>query len=108
MADGTPFTHHGHHAHPGEKALSIGWTNNIPRTATRLREAQQLAGGAGSFTRITGLASDQLEAAIRNGSFDANKAAEMLSRSLGGKWRVQVIPRAGQQGVFDVVGELIQ
>jgi RHS repeat-associated protein len=90
----------------GQKTLTIGWTDNVARTGLRLREVQQLAGGPGSFTRITGMASDQLEAAIRAGSFDANKAAQVLSRSLGGKWAVQIIPRPGQPGVFDIVAEL--
>ena len=91
----------------GEKTLSIGWTDNIPRTGLRLREVQQLAGGPGSFTRITGMASDQLEVAIRAGTFDTNKVAEMLGRTLGGKWGVKVTPRPGQAGVFDIVAELI-
>ena len=91
----------------GEKTLSINWTDNIPRTGIRLREVQQLAGGPGSFNRITGMASKDLEAAIRAGTFDTNKDAEMLGRTLGGKWSVKVIPRPGQEGVFDVVAELI-
>ena len=91
----------------GSKTLNVGWTDSIARTTLRLREAQQLAGGPGSFTRITGMASDQLEAAIRAGTFDTAKAAEMLGKSLGGKWQVHVSQRAGQKGVFDIVAELI-
>ena len=74
------------------------------RTVLRLREAQGLAGGPGSFTKITGMASDQLEVAIRAGKFSATKAADMLERSLGGKWEVQVIPRVGScPPIFDIV-----
>ncbi|SIN79245.1 hypothetical protein SAMN05444166_0886 [Singulisphaera sp. GP187] len=91
----------------GDKTLSIGWTDNIPRTAVRLREVQQLAGGPGSFTRITGLASAEFEASVRAGTFDLGNAGEMLGKALGGKWNVRLVPRAGQQGVFDVVAELI-
>ena len=65
----------------GEKTLNIGWTDNIPRTAVRLREVQQLAGGPGSFIRITGLASAEFEAAIRSGAFDVGKAADMLGKA---------------------------
>ena len=89
----------------GHTTLNVGWTDNVPRTALRLREVQRLAGGAGSFTRITGTASDQLEASILEGSFRADKAAELLKRSLGGQWRVSAQPRLPAAGVIDVTAE---
>jgi len=91
----------------GEKTLSVNWTDNLPRTCIRLRETQQLAGGPGAFSRVTGTASNGLDEAIRAGTFDTNKASEMLGRSLGGSWRVQVTPRSGQTGVFDLVAESV-
>jgi hypothetical protein len=77
----------------------------MPRTALRIREVQRLAGGAGSFSRITGTASDQLEASILAGRFRADKAAELLATSLGGEWRVSVVPRLAPEGVLDVIAE---
>lgn len=87
-----------------QKLLSILWTDHVPRTLARIRDVQQLAGGAGCFTRINGTASDKLEVSIRSGSFDTNKAAEMLGKILGGTWSVSIMPRPDQIGVFDIEG----
>lgn len=91
----------------GMATLDVGWTDNVPRTVIWLREAQQLSGGPTSFRRITGIASDQLERAIRAGTFNTVRAAEVLSRSLGGEWRVTVEPRLAQLGVLEIVAEFI-
>ena len=64
-----------------------------------------MAGGIGSFNRITGMASDQLERSIRAGTFDPNKAAEILGAMLTGRWGVAVIPRSSVKGVLDIVAE---
>ncbi len=40
----------------GSTQLVVTWTDNVPRTALRLRDVQRLAGGPGSLTRITGVA----------------------------------------------------
>jgi hypothetical protein len=93
----------------GSAQLVVAWTDNLPRTVLRLRAVQQLAGGAGSFTNITGMACDQLEAAILAGTFDADQASTMLGRSLGGSWQVQVLPRHGTMlPLFDVIAARIK
>lgn len=89
----------------GSKTLEIGWTDHLPRTLLRLRETQQLAGGVGAFTRITGTASDQLEILIKAGKFNADDAAELLGRSLGGRWKVEVIKR--DSGIYEIIASLL-
>jgi hypothetical protein len=90
----------------GSIQLAVTWTDNLPRSVLRLREVQHLAGGPGSFTRITGMACDQAEAAILAGTFDADRAARLLGRSLGGNWQVQAARRPGTKfPVFDIIAE---
>ena len=88
-----------------DTTLRISWTDNLPRIGFRLREVQWMAGGIGSFNRITGMASDQLERSIRAGTFDPNKAAEILGAMLTGRGGVAVIPRSSVKGVLDIVAE---
>src|SRR5207249_1092062 len=71
--------------------LVVIWTDNVPRTVLRLHDVQLLAGGPHSFDRISGIACDQLEAAILAGTFDADQASRMLSRALGENWQVRVL-----------------
>jgi hypothetical protein len=75
--------------------LQIMWTDSISpkRLLPWLRQAQELAGGPGSVTEITGQASDKLQRLIRAGRFSAHVAAQMLGQKLGGHWRVVVVPR---------------
>jgi hypothetical protein len=92
----------------GSTELVIAWTDNVTRTLLRLHEVQRLTGGPGSFTSIAGTASDDLESAILSGAFDARRASRLVGRSLGGNWRVQVLPRPGSKPpVFDVLAERI-
>src|SRR6266566_2587948 len=77
----------------GETDLVVTWTDNLPWTVLRLREVQRLAGGSDRIKRIVGLASDRLETSILAGAFDEDRASRMLSRSLGGVWHIQTIPR---------------
>jgi hypothetical protein len=74
----------------GSNTLEVIWTDSLRQTAGRLQQVQQLAGGPGSFSRITGRASADLEAAVRAGQFNAQQAAHQLGNSLGGRWRVDV------------------
>lgn len=89
----------------GEKTLKVGWTDDIPHTVLWIREVQMLAGGPDSFSRITGIASDVLEAAIRRGTFSQAKASELLTRALGSTWRVDVAEQSDQPDVFHVIAE---
>jgi hypothetical protein len=89
--------------------LVVTWTDNVPNTILRLRELQKLAGGPGSFTSVTGLASDRIEDEILAGTFDAGRASQLLGRSLGGNWQVQSLRRAGTKPrVFDIIAERIE
>jgi hypothetical protein len=77
----------------GSTELAVTWTDNVPWLVLRLREVQIRPGGSGGFTRIRGVASDQLELAILAGTFDAERAVRLLSRGLGGNWQVGAVPR---------------
>jgi hypothetical protein len=79
----------------GSDTLEIAWTDSLRQTPRRLQEVQRLAGGPNSFSRITGRASAELEAALRSGQFNAQQAAEQLGNSLGGTWQVHVTPIPG-------------
>lgn len=88
----------------GSDTLQVAWTDNLRLTAVRLQQLQNLAGGPGSFSRITGRASANLEAALRAGKFDLLQTAWQLGNSLGGTWIVDVIPVSGSQPrVFDII-----
>lgn len=90
----------------GSSQLTVTWTDNWPSTVLRLRDVQQLAGGPGSFTRITGIASDRVEAALLAGTFDADQASRILGRCLGGTWQVQALPRSRtNRSMFDIIAE---
>jgi len=93
----------------GSKELTVIWTDHVPRTVLRLRELQELAGGPGGFTRIRGLATDELELAILAGTLDMGRAERMLTRSIGGKWLVQAGPRSGiRPPVFEIIAERVE
>ncbi|MFO0877597.1 MAG: RHS repeat-associated core domain-containing protein [Gemmataceae bacterium] len=92
----------------GSGTLQVTWTDSLRQTPGRLGQAQKLAGGPGSFSRITGRASADLEAALREGQFNAEQAAQQLGNSLGGKWRVDVTRVPGSQPpVFDITATRI-
>lgn len=79
----------------GSNTLEVNWTESLGQgtLVNRLAQAQQLAGGPGSFTRITGMASDNLQGLIQSGRFKAQEAAQALGQRLGGRWHVDVTPR---------------
>jgi hypothetical protein len=76
------------------KTLRVGWTEDPGTTVFRIGEAQRLAGGPGSFTTITGSAvpGENLHALIKAGRFNEGRVADILSRRLGGKWKVETSP----------------
>ena len=74
----------------GSNEVVVAWTDNLPLTVLRLRQLQELAGGANRIGVVKGTASSQLEEAVATGTFDEDLAAELLGRSLGGRWQVQV------------------
>jgi hypothetical protein len=79
----------------GGKTLEVTWTESLGQgpIAGRLAQDRELAGGPGSFTRITGKASDNLQAPIASNKFDTQQASQLLGRRLGGRWQVEVTPR---------------
>ena len=80
----------------GSSALEVIWTHSLGQgtLANRLAQVQQIAGGPGKITRITGQASAKLQEVIRTGQFNAQQSAQSLGRRLGGTWHIDVIPRA--------------
>jgi hypothetical protein len=78
----------------GSKTLEVQWTESLGQgtLVNRLAQAQELAGGPGSITQITGRASATLEANVIAGRFSPTSAAEALSQRLGGTWKVEVTP----------------
>jgi hypothetical protein len=87
------------HARLAGKELQIGWMSEPGTTGFRLRQVQQQAGGRGSFTQISGKASDNLEALVKQGKFNPDKVGEGLGRILGGKWEVKV---TNEKGVYHI------
>jgi hypothetical protein len=79
----------------GSAALEVTWTATLGlgTLVNRLARVQELAGGPGSFTRITGQASAEFRDLVRAGRFNLDEAGEALGRRLGGRWRVELPPR---------------
>ena len=87
------------HARLAGKELQIGWTGEPGTTGFRLRQVQQQAGGPGSFTKIIGKASENLEMLVTQGKFNSDKVAEGLGRNLGGKWEVKI---TNEKGLYQI------
>ncbi|MGC1717949.1 MAG: hypothetical protein WA746_03085 [Isosphaeraceae bacterium] len=79
----------------GSNTLEVTWTESLgPGTlVNRLAQVQELAGGPGGFTRITGIASYNLQELIQSDQFNRQEAAQALGQKLGGRWVVDVTPR---------------
>jgi hypothetical protein len=79
----------------GSTALEVTWTATLGlgTLVNRLARVQDLAGGPGNFTRITGQASAEFRDLVRVGRFNLDEAAQALGRRLGGRWRVELQPR---------------
>jgi hypothetical protein len=88
----------------GSDELGIAWTGNVRQLADNIAEIQGAIGR--NIPKITGMASDGLEALIKSGRFNTDLYAQALSRRLGGKWIVEVIQRPGQD-VWDIIATRI-
>lgn len=77
----------------GSTTLEITWTASLGQgtLVNRLALVQKLAGGPGSFTRITGQASAEFRDVIQ--ALDLDEAGQALGKGLGGKWGVALRPR---------------
>lgn len=86
-----------------ESILYVMWTDNLPRTAIRLRQVQHLDGRIQAFDTIQGQASDTFREEIMGGTFDTVRAERLLSRALGGVWQLTSAPRPGSiPPTFDI------
>jgi hypothetical protein len=79
----------------GSTTLEVTWAESLGQgvLANRLAQVQELAGGPGSFTRVTGQATSEFRDLIQVNRFDLDKAGQALGQRLGGKWRVELRPR---------------
>jgi hypothetical protein len=78
----------------GTSELVVAWTDEVSQLVSNIADIQSAIGG--SIPRITGIASDAIEAKIKAGRFNADLYAQHLARHLGGQWRIGVAKRAGQ------------
>jgi hypothetical protein len=77
----------------GTDELAIAWASNLQQIVSNVAEIQAAIGR--SIPKITGTASDGIEAIIKAGRFSGDLYAKSLSRHLGGKWRVEALRRPG-------------
>ena len=68
----------------------------------RLGQVQELAGGPGTVTKISGFATDNLLNIVRSGKFDCARVGDVLSKRLGGKWSVSVTDK-GQRAIITAI-----
>lgn len=86
-----------------ETTLHVTWTDNLPRTAIRVREVQRLAGGTEAFDTIKGQASDHFRDLLVTGSIEYSKMEDLMSRALRSNWRLSVEARPGSiPATFDI------
>ncbi|MCR9291514.1 MAG: hypothetical protein NXI32_02265 [bacterium] len=90
----------------GTDELGIAWTESIRQIAPNIAEIQGTIGR--NIPRISGTASDGLEAAIRAGRFNSDLYARQLSRHLGGQWNVEAVRRSGVSNeIWDIIATRI-
>jgi hypothetical protein len=70
--------------------LKVGWNGEPGTLLFRLSQAQELAGGPGAILEIIGYASEDLERLVESGRFDVAAWERVLSRRMGGRWRIDV------------------
>ena len=80
----------------------MDWTGQVGTTVFRLGQVQELAGGAGAITTISGFATDNLSNIVHSGKFDCGRVGEVLSKRLGGKWSVSVTEK-GQRAIITAI-----
>jgi len=84
----------------GSDELGISWTGNVRQLADNIAEVQGAIGR--NIPKITGVASDGLEATIKAGRFNGDLYAQTLARRLGGQWSVEAVKRFGSD-VWDII-----
>lgn len=90
----------------GSDELGIAWAENVRQIAPNITEIQGAIGR--TIPRITGTASDGLEAAIKAGRFNSDLYARQVSRQLGGQWKVEAVRRSGVSNeVWDIIATRI-
>jgi len=86
-----------------DTTLHVTWTDNLPRTAIRVREVQQLVGGTEAFDTIKGQASDHFRDLLVTGDIEPAKMEDLMHRSLGNNWRLTIDARPGSiPPTFDI------
>jgi hypothetical protein len=88
----------------GSDELGIAWTGNVRQLVDNIAEIQGAIGR--NIPKITGVASDGLEATIRSGRFNGDLYAQTLARRLGGQWTVEAIKRPGAD-VWEIIATRI-
>lgn len=84
----------------GTDELGIAWTDDVTQLARDIAEVQRAI--SRNIPKITGMASDGLEAAIKAGRLSSELYAKHLARRLGGKWQIDVVKRA-REDVWDII-----
>jgi hypothetical protein len=59
------------------------------------------------ITKIYGNASDGILDAIEAGRFNSKLYEQTLARRLGGKWKVEIIPKPGLESNWDIIATRI-
>lgn len=88
----------------GSDEVGISWTGNVRQLADNIAEVQGAIGR--NIPKITGVASDGLEAPIKAGRFNGNLYSQTLARRLGGNWSVEAVKRPGSD-VWDIIATRI-
>jgi hypothetical protein len=90
----------------GIDELGIAWTGSVRQVALNIAEVQSSIGR--NIPRISGTASDGLEAVIKAGRFNSDLYSRQLSRYLGGKWKVDAVRRSGiSNEIWDIIATRI-
>jgi hypothetical protein len=88
----------------GTNELGIAWAGDVMQLAANIAEVQGAIGR--SIPRITGMASDGIEDAIKAGRFKSELYAKHLTRRLGGQWQIDVV-KCADEDVWDIIATRI-